>query len=142
MGTTLEEAEAPTAEAPAAAEAEVMTETDVRKSEAAPEALSLPQIDGQGIDRIDVNFSGSIRLDRSDPADVALFKRLALGKEVDLRVVGIAAGKDARISYDEDGYPGETTARAKVKVTTLYRPISDDGAMARVGSDQTEFVEE
>lgn len=140
MGTTLEEVPA---EAPAEGSEETApTATDVRKAEAAPEALSLPRIDGQSIDRIDVNFSGSIRLDRSDPADVALFKRLALGKEVDLRVVGVAAGKDARISYDEDGYPGETTARAKVKVTTLYRPISEDGAMARVGSDQTELVEE
>lgn len=141
MGTTLEEAPA---EAPPAAEVDETppSAADVRKAEAGPEALSLPKIDGQTIDRIDVNFSGSIRLDRSDPADVALFRRLALGKEIDLRVVGVAAGKDGRISYDEDGYPGETTARAKLKITTLYRPISDDGAMARVGSDQTELVEE
>lgn len=125
----------------ASAGPEPATATDVRKMNAGPEALALPPIDGQDIDRIELNFSGSVRLDRSDPADVALFRALRMGQQVDVRVAGVAAGKDGRVSYDEDGYPGETTAKAKIKVTTVFRPVGD-GAVARVGSDQTELVEE
>lgn len=130
---------AESAEAPISEEAETRPERIVN---AKPEELALPRIDQRDIDRIEIAFSGTIRLDRSDPADVALFRRAMLGKELDVRVVGIGRGKSATVSWDEDGYPGETTASAKVRLTTVFRPISEDGAMARVGSEQTELVED
>lgn len=139
---------APAAETsdPTPEEVEASTETPVevpeRIANARPEELALPRIDGRDIDRMEITFSGTIRLDRSDPADVALFRRAQLGKEIDVRVVGIAAGKHVTVSWDEDGYPGETTSSAKVKLTTVFRPITEDGAMARVGSEQTELVDE
>lgn len=106
--------------------------------EAAPEELALPAIDGEAPDRIEVAFAGGVRLDRSDPADCALMRQLALGQEVTLRVVGIVAGKNGKVAWDEDGYPGETTHIAKLRVTTLYRPVGD-GTEARVGAEQLDL---
>src|SRR3569833_1306251 len=40
------------------------------------EDLAIPKVDGQQIDKIRVDFGGSIMLDRSDPADVALYNSL------------------------------------------------------------------
>lgn len=129
-------------EAATAARPETEPEAPVdEKPKATPEQLALPKIDGQGVDRIEIKFSGSIRLDRSDPADVALYRRFMLGKEVDLRIVGTAAAKNHKISYDEDGYPGEVTGIANLKLTSVFRPLAD-GAMARTGSDQTELVDD
>lgn len=108
--------------------------------EASPEKLALPRIDTEDIDRIEVAFSGTIRLDRSDPADVALFRRLGLGKKTELRVELTTAGKAGKITWDEDGYPGETTAQAKVKVTSLWRPVEDGGPDAKLGSGQAELA--
>jgi hypothetical protein len=111
---------------------------DIRRAGASPEALALPAIDGEAPDRIEVQFTGGVRLDRSDPADVALMRALALGKEIDLRIVGVVRGKVGTVSWDEDGYPGETTHAAKVRITTVYRPVGD-GVEARVGDDQLDI---
>jgi hypothetical protein len=132
-------------EAPPAAEPTDNGETpfepspvDIRRAGASPEALALPAIDGEAPDRIEVQFTGGVRLDRSDPADVELMRALALGKEVNLRIVGVVRGKVGTVSWDEDGYPGETTHSAKVRITTVYRPVGD-GVEARVGDDQTDL---
>lgn len=111
---------------------------DIRRAGASPEALALPAIDGEAPDRIEVAFTGGVRLDRSDPADVELMRALALGKEVNLRVVGVVRGKVGTVSWDEDGYPGETTHSAKVRITTVYRPVGD-GTEARVGDSQLDL---
>lgn len=108
-------------------------------SEHSREQLALPAIDGEAPDRIEVSFAGAVRLDRSDPADVALMRRLALGAEVDLRVVGVVATKAGKVAWDEDGFPGETTHSAKVRITTLYRPVGE-GVSARVGESQTDAL--
>jgi len=107
-------------------------------AETAPEAIALPMIDGRGVDRIEVQFAGGVRLDRSDPADVALMRNLILGKEVTMRIVGVVAARPFKIAYDEDGYPGEVTAVSKVRITTCYRPVGD-GTEAKVGDNQTEL---
>jgi hypothetical protein len=128
-------------EAATATRPQTEPEAPAEKPAVPPEQLALPKIDGQSVDRIEIKFSGSIRLDRSDPADVALYRRFMLGKEVDLRIVGTAAGKDHKISYDEDCYPGEVTGIAKLKLTSVFRPLGD-GSMARTGSNQTELTDE
>ena len=108
------------------------------QTEAPPEAVSLPMIDGQGADRIEVQFAGGVRLDRSDPADCEVFRRLKLGEEVTIRVVGVVATKVGKVAYDEDGYPGETTHIAKLRITTLYRAVGD-GTESRVGEAQLDL---
>lgn len=50
------------------------------------EGLQIPKVDGQSIDKIAVKFSGRVMLDRSDEADVAMFNRLRLGQDVELRI--------------------------------------------------------
>lgn len=50
------------------------------------EGLQIPKVDGQSIDKIAIKFSGRVMLDRSDPADVAMFNRLQLGQDVELRI--------------------------------------------------------
>jgi hypothetical protein len=131
---------APTVELAPPAEYEAEPEhVEPDAPKASPEQLALPAIDGEAPDRIEVQFAGGVRLDRSDPADCALMRQLALGQEVTLRVVGVVASKNGKIAWDEDGYPGETTHVAKVRVTTVYRAIGE-GTEARVGESQTDLV--
>jgi hypothetical protein len=122
----------------ALAEAPPQTGETEEKTEVPPEKLALPKIDGQGVDRIEVKFAGRVKLDRGDPADVALMRDLKLGKEITLRVVCSVKGKPFEIVHDEDGYPGEVTSIAQLGVTTLYRPVGD-GAEARVGAKQLDL---
>jgi len=58
----------------------------------APE-LRIDQVDGQEVDKIWLKFSGRVALDRTQAADVALFNRVRLGHELELRV----AGKGSRV---------------------------------------------
>src|SRR6266508_2497750 len=39
-------------------------------------------------DQIVVKFAGSVRLDRNDPSDVEIFRRLELGEDVSLQIEG------------------------------------------------------
>lgn len=82
--------------------------------------LRIQKVDGQGIDKIRVGFAGSVMLDRSDPKDVALFNKLILGKEVELRCAGkvakTATGWTTNREGDLDAIVGERT----VKVETVW----------------------
>ncbi len=82
-------------------------------------ALQLAKVDGQGIDKIKIGFSGSVTLDRSDPEDVALFRRLSLGRSVTLRVEGTVANTSTGWSDKESG-DEEVVSERKIKVTTVY----------------------
>jgi hypothetical protein len=124
----------------AAVAAPPVGETEEKEQqEVPPEKIALKGIDGHGIDRIEVKFSGRVKLDRSDPADVALMRQLKLGKEVEFKIVGVVKGKPFEIVHDEDGYPGEVTSVAQLGVTSLYRPVGEDGVEARVGSQQLDL---
>jgi hypothetical protein len=61
-------------------------------------------IDGRGIDLLEVAIGGTIKLDRGDPNDVALIRRLAAGKNVTLKVEVFVAGSGGEVSRDENGY--------------------------------------
>lgn len=66
------------------------------------EGLQIPKVDGQSIDKIAVKFSGRVMLDRSNEADVAMFNRLRLGQDVELRI-------SAKVS--NSGGAGYTTSK-------------------------------
>lgn len=84
------------------------------------EDLALPKIDGEGIDKIRVDFSGSVMLDRMRPEDVALFKRLALASECELRVAGkVSAVKDGFTTSREGDLDALIETRT-VKIDTVY----------------------
>jgi hypothetical protein len=89
--------------------------------------LRLPKIDGEhGVDVIELAWSGTIRLDRSDPADVNLFRKLNLGHDVDLKVTAAVAAKTQRSVTDEDGYVTDYVAGAKLKVHSVERPVGEE----------------
>ena len=89
------------------------------------EDLAIPQVDGQSIDRIRVAFSGGVWLDRANPADVALYRTLRLGRLVDLRVEVRVTGKAAKGATNKDGDLDVVAGVANCAVTSLHIPISD-----------------
>lgn len=84
------------------------------------EDLAIPKVDGQQIDKIRIDFGGSIMLDRSDPADVALYNKLILGKELELRVAGKVGGLGTALNTSRDGDLDVLVGRKKIQVTTVY----------------------
>lgn len=67
------------------------------------EDLQIPKVDGESIDKIAVEFKGRVLLDRSDPADVAMYNRMRLGTEVELRVAGKVSSVGTGFTTNRDG---------------------------------------
>lgn len=84
------------------------------------EDLAIPKVDGQGVDRIAVAFAGEIMLDRSEPNDVALYNKLTLGKDVELRVAGRVNGTGAKGATNREGDLDVVVGKKSVKVETVY----------------------
>lgn len=84
------------------------------------EDLAIAKVDGQQIDKIRVKFSGSILLDRSDPADVALYNRLTMGKEVELRCAGKVTAVGAGWTTNRDGDLDAIVGEKAIKVETVW----------------------
>jgi hypothetical protein len=90
------------------------------RSQYEKEGLQIPKVDGQSVDRIAVAVTGEIMLDRSDEADVALYNRLALGKEVELRVAGKVQGTGAKGATNRDGDLDVIVGKKTIKVGTVW----------------------
>lgn len=90
------------------------------KAAVPPEQLALPLIDGKAIDKLRVSVSGSIMLDRHDPADVELFRKLRLGEDVTLQVEAKVGGKLTSFTTNKDGDLDAVVGDAKLKVHTVY----------------------
>jgi hypothetical protein len=110
--------EAATAEPP---DGKIFDDTDYER-----EDLALPKIDGQGVDRIAVKFSGTVFLDRSDPADVDLVRRLKLGQDATLLVEGKVSAKSYKGATDREGDLDVVVEELGIKVTTVYRPAAEE----------------
>jgi hypothetical protein len=123
----------------AVAAAPPIGETEEKKPEVPPEAIALPMIDGHGVDRIEVEVLRPGQARPRTPPTCALMRQLKLGKEVEFKIVGVVKGKPFEIVHDEDGFPGEVTSIAKLGVTSLYRPVGDNGEEARTGSQQMDI---
>jgi hypothetical protein len=117
----------PPAEGP---EEETGQKTLVDRSQYDREDLALPLIDGQQIDRIAFAFTGQIMLDRSDPADVALWRKLTLGHDVSLKVEGVCAGYSGKGATNRDGDLDVVVGVRRIKVHTIYLPIETDDEAA------------
>ncbi len=129
-----------TTAAPAAAEPATSEETETSepnpdaekgelfdRSQYEREDLAIPKISGNPIDKIRVKFGGSILLDRSDPADVALYNKLTLGKDVELRVAGKVAHEGGGYTTNRDGDLDAVVGEKSVKVDTVW--VLDPGAL-------------
>ena len=67
------------------------------------EDLAIPKIDGNPIDRIALNFSGSVMLDRSAPLDVGLYNGIHSEATVELSVEAKWGGTAATPATNRDG---------------------------------------
>lgn len=84
----------------------------------APE-LAISPIDGKTIDRIAIDFSGGIMLDRSKAADVALHNRISTAQRVELWVEGTWAGTAAKPATNKEGELDVIVSRKALRVTGL-----------------------
>lgn len=101
--------------------------TIIDRSQYEREDLAIARVDGNQIDRIRIAFSGSIMLDRSEPADVALYNRLTLGKgEVTLMVEGVCSSTAAKQATNRDGELDVIVGEKTVKVRTVYVPAVEE----------------
>lgn len=89
------------------------------------EDLAIAEVDGNQVDRIAIKFAGVVFLDRSDPADVALYNKLRLGSEVTLMVEGRVSGTGAKGATDREGDLDVVVGQKAVKVGTVYIPAID-----------------
>lgn len=108
------------------------------------EDLAIAKVDGNQVDRLQLSFSGSIMLDRSDPADVALWNRLRLGVgELGLRIEGRCSATGAKQATDRGGELDVIVGAKTLKVTTVYVPaIGDDDHELEGGHGRTSAVPE
>jgi hypothetical protein len=90
--------------------------------------LALPKIDGEGVDKIAVKFSGTVILDRSDEADVELMKRMKLGHDVTLQIEGRCAKKGHGYTTSREGELDAVVLQHAIAVHTVYRPTLEDDA--------------
>jgi hypothetical protein len=104
-------------------------------------ALKLEYVDGKKVDKISVRFAGTVELTRSNPEHVALYRRLALGKEIDFadmpQLSGMVTNKPNRQVRDGNGYVSDVHQTAVVTITdiggfagaatTASEPDDDDG---------------
>ena len=84
------------------------------------EDLAIAKVDGNQVDRIAIKVSGRVMLDRSDPADVALFNRLKLNQEVELRCAGKVTGIGAGFTTGKDGDLDAVVSSKNLKVDTIW----------------------
>lgn len=84
------------------------------------EDLQIDRIDGQTVDKIRVDFTGSVMLDRSDPADVKMYNALTLGKECELRVAGKVSGSAGGYTTAKEGDLDAVVGKKSVKIDTVW----------------------
>jgi hypothetical protein len=120
MGTPLQEAETALTQPDTELEPDPQKGQLFDKTQYERENLQIPSIDGEGIDKIRVELTGSIMLDRSEPADVALINRMHLGQDIELRVAGKVAGVSHGYATNREGDLDAIVLAKKVKVETVW----------------------
>lgn len=83
------------------------------------ESLAIPRVDGQEIQRIALDFSGSIMLDRSKEGDVELYNRFALFAERELWISAKATGTGAKGATNKEGDLDVVVGRKSLKVESV-----------------------
>lgn len=92
-------------------------------------ALALDRVDGKAVDGIAIRFSGTVTLDRKNREHVALYRKLILGREVDLGelmpLTGRVVNKPTRQVLDANGYVSDVAQAAVIKVTDVggFAPV-------------------
>jgi hypothetical protein len=92
--------------------------------------LAIPKVDGSSIDRIGLKFTSTVYLDRSVPADVALYNRLKFGQDATLMVEVTCNSAGAKGATDREGELDVVIGIKSLKVHTVYRPAGDEAEVA------------
>ncbi len=90
------------------------------------EDLQIPKVDNQSIDRIEIKFTGSIFLDRSDVSDVAVYNELRFQRDVSLMVEAKCSNVAAKGATDRDGDLDVVVGSKTLKVHSLSKPAGAD----------------
>jgi hypothetical protein len=91
---------------------EAPTETPAQRAEA--EALP---------DQIILKLVGSVRLDRNDARDVAIFREFALGEPVTLQFEGRCLKTGSTQLMNREGEPTGMRSELSITVHTVYKPV-------------------
>jgi hypothetical protein len=85
--------------------------------------LRLDPVNGKDVDKIAVRFGGVIELTRSNPDHVEVFRKLVLGKEIDLAellpLTGRVTNQQNRQRLSADGFVTDLVQTAVVTVTDI-----------------------
>jgi hypothetical protein len=128
MATTTTEAPPETDVANDESEEQTTAEQDGElfdKSQYEREDLQLPKVDGEGTDKIAIKFSGTVLLDRADPADVALMRSMKLGNDVTLNVEASVSAKAHKFTTSREGELDAVVLEHNARVHTVYRPAGE-----------------
>jgi hypothetical protein len=90
------------------------------------EDLQIPKIDDQTVDRIEIKFTGSIFLDRSDVSDVAVYNELRFQRDVSLLIEAKCSNVAAKGATDRDGDLDVVVGSKTLKVHSLSKPAGAD----------------
>jgi hypothetical protein len=88
--------------------------------------LALDQIDEKDVDKIRLEFSGSVMLDRKSPEDVALMRSLKLGKALELRVAATVSSKKHGYTTGKEGDLDAIVYTGGLKIDTVYVMTPED----------------
>lgn len=110
----------------------------IDRSQYEREDLALQKIDGEDVDRISLKFAGTVFLDRSQPNDVALYRKLKLGKDVTLVVEGVCNDTGAKGATDREGDLDVIVGRKAVKVHTVYLSVEDGMKRSSAGEEEVD----
>ena len=81
--------------------------------------LQIPKIDGLSIDRIGIDFGGGVMLDRSEPADVALYNRIHGERTIELWVEAKWGGVGAKPATNRDGDLDVIVGKKSLRVESI-----------------------
>lgn len=101
-------------------------QTLIDKSQFETEALALPKIDGEGVDKIQAKFGGGVWLARSEAADVALIRDRKLGSTVTLMVECEVGPPVPGYTTNRDGDLDALVLSRTFKVTSVYVPAAEE----------------
>jgi hypothetical protein len=98
----------------------------IDRSQYEREDLQIPKVDNQSIDRIEIKFTGSIFLDRSEPSDVAVYNELRFQRDVSLLIEAKCSNVAAKGATDRDGDLDVVVGSKTLKVHSLSKPAGAD----------------
>jgi hypothetical protein len=90
------------------------------------EPLSLPKVDGEGVDKISARFNGLVRLDRGQEADVAIIKNCKLGQTVTFMVECEVGPPVPGMTTNRDGDLDSLGLSRTFTVKHVYKPTAEE----------------